>query len=211
MSASETPMPVFSRESAEEAYNAMVTKEGRKELLRNHLVEFLAPHASHLLSTGINAMFSGNTQKTAGQGGASSGIRNAAGAARAALLQGAGSASSLARASLASAADVASSTVRDKADSVIHAARAQVPDPQSVIPSLPSVNPGSPGLPLNPSTMQNAATGAAQRAMAAVPLNLVDTPPRRTPATQTAAPQTPAPQRRALRTPAPAMEDDEEA
>ena len=162
-------MPAFSRESAEETYNAMVSKEGRRELLRNHLVEFLAPHASHLLSTGVNAIFNGNSKQTQSQGGVASAVRNVAGAAKTMLVQGASNLSASTDAALGSVADIATSTARDKAAAIIHGQNLTLPDPQSLIAGRTPVGPGSPDLPMNPSTMQNAATAAASLAKQQMP------------------------------------------
>jgi hypothetical protein len=100
MAATSTPMPMFSGEAARETYEQMMSKEGRKEMLRNHLVEFLVPHASHMLETGVNALFTGNKNQTPGQGGLSAKARAAAGG----VLRGAaagGRAGALAAAQLA--------------------------------------------------------------------------------------------------------------
>jgi hypothetical protein len=91
---------MFSGEAARETYEEMMSKEGRKEMLRNHLVEFLVPHASHMLATGVNALFTGNKNQTPGQGGLSAKARAAAGG----VLRGAaagGRAGALAAAQLA--------------------------------------------------------------------------------------------------------------
>lgn len=189
-------MQGFSRESAEETYNAMASKEGRKELLRNHLVEFLAPHASHLLSTGVNAIFNGNSKQTQGQGGVASAARDVAGAAKTMLSQGASKISASTDAALGSIADIATTTARDKAASFIHGQNLNPsffhdqtptsPDTQSLIPGRTPVGPGSPNLPMMPSTVQNAATSAAAMAKEPMQLSLararlqVPTPPTRT-------------------------------
>lgn len=158
MAVSQTPMPRFSPENARETYDAMATKEGRKEMLRNHLVEFILPHASHALAMGVNGLFSGNRAKTAGQGGAASIIRNATSTLKS---QAAGAAAG-SEAALLAAANVAGKTTRDKASAVLQSANVAAGNPNLPGRMMQNVD-GGPTAPENVSTTANAATQAAKR------------------------------------------------
>lgn len=194
MAASQTPMPVFNPESAREAYDAMATKEGRKEMLRNHLLEFIVPHASHALAMGVNAMYAGNRAKTAAQGGASAAVRGAAGAATAGPAQALRGAAGAATAQAASAGDaaklaltsaagmaaaqaagVAATTTRDRAAAVLNAGN--VSRGQQFLPgrAAQSALPGGPATPENPSVTADAAAASAAAARRVASASL--TPP----------------------------------